>query len=86
MKAKLKTAWKKIKCAAKEVLNIFTNLFCPVLALVCALAEVCQLPTSVIKALKKAEHWCWNACGTVDDIENFIEEVDKVIEKIEVEE
>lgn len=81
MKAKIKTVWKKIKCAAKECLNLLTNLITPLISALCLLAEVLQLPTNVIKALKKAEYWCWNACGTADDIENFIDTVDKAVDK-----
>lgn len=82
MKAKMKTIWKKIKCAVKECFNLLTNLITPILSALCILAEVLQLPTGVIKALKSAEYWCWNACGTADDIGRFIEEVDKAVEKI----
>ena len=80
-KSFLKTAWKKIKCAVKELFNLLTNLACPVLAALCLVAELLQLPTSWIKALKKAEYWCWKVAGTQDAIEHFVEQVDDAVEK-----
>lgn len=85
MKNFLKTAWKKIKCAVKEVLNLITNLFTPVMSGLCVLAELLQLPTSVISALKRAEYWLWKACGTKDAINDFIDTVDKAVDKADEE-
>lgn len=80
MKQKIKTIWKKFKCVSKEALNLFTNLFTPVLSLFCLLAEALQLPSSFIKFLKKVEYWCWNASGTSKYIDDFIEQVDDVVD------
>lgn len=77
----LKTAWKKIKCAVKETFNFLTNLICPVLAALCILAELFNLPTAWIKGLKKAEYWCWQVAGTKDIIEDFVEQVEDAVEK-----
>lgn len=77
---KQKTGWKKIKCVFKEFLNLLTNLITPFMSALCLLAELLQLPTSLIQALKKAEYWCWNACGTSKHIDQFIEEVDNMID------
>lgn len=81
----MKKVWKKIKCAVKEIFNLLTNLCTPVMSALCVLAEALQLPTSVISALKKAEYWCWKACGTKDSIDKFIESVDDAIEKTDPE-
>lgn len=75
--------WKKIKCATREFFNILTNLICPVLAAVCLVMELFQLPTKAIEFVKKLEHWCWNASGTQDVIKNFVDQVDVAIEKTE---
>lgn len=75
--------WKKIKCAVREFFNILTNLCCPVLAAVCLVMEVLQLPTKAIEAVKKLEHLCWNVSGTQDTIKNFVDQVDVAIEKTE---
>ena len=80
MKIKLKTGWKKFKCAFKEVLNLLTNLLTPFVSALCLLAELLQLPTGVIQGLKKAEYWCWNACGTSKHIDQFVEQVDDMVD------
>ena len=80
-KAFLKTAWKKIKCAVKEIFNFLTNLICPVMSALCILAELLNLPTSWIKGLKKAEYWCWQVAGTKDAIENFVDKVEDAVEE-----
>ena len=80
-----KKAWKKFVVFWKEIGNFFTNLLCPLLSLVAALAEVLQLPTNVIQGIKKAEYWAWNASGTKDAIDKIVDKADEIIEK-EIEE
>lgn len=75
----LKTAWKKIKCAVKEIFNFLTNLVCPLLSALCILCELFNLPTSWIQGLKKAEYWCWQAAGTKEVIDDFIEQIDDAV-------
>ena len=78
-----KTAWKKFVVFWKEVGNFLTNLLCPIFSLVAACAELLQLPTNVIQAIKKAEHWAWNISGTKDIIDGFIDQVDDLVDKQE---
>lgn len=75
----LKTAWKKIKCAVKEFFNLITNLACPIIAALCILFEIFNLPTSWIKGLKKAEYWCWQVAGTKEVIDNFIDDIEEAV-------
>lgn len=77
----LKTAWKKIKCAVKEVFNFLTNLVCPVMAALCLVAELLNLPTAWIKVLKTVEYWCWNVAGTKEIIENFVDQVEDAVKQ-----
>lgn len=79
MKQKIKTGWKKFKCAFKEIFNLLTNLITPIISALCLLAELLQLPTALIQNLKKAEYWCWNACGTSKHINQFVEDVDRAV-------
>ena len=76
----MKNIWKKLKCAEKEIFNFLTNTLTPIISLLCVLAEILQLPTKVIQTLKNAEYWCWQAGGTKKNIDNFISEVDKVLQ------
>lgn len=80
-----KKAWKKFVVFWKEIGNFFTNLLCPILSLVAALAEVLQLPTNAIQGIKKAEYWAWSASGTKDAIDKIVDKADEIIEK-EIEE
>lgn len=72
---------KKLKLFVKEIFNIVTNVAVPMIAVLCAIAEVFQLPASVILALKKAERWCFFACGTRDEVEAIVEIVEGVVDE-----
>jgi hypothetical protein len=76
-----KKAWKKFMVFWREVGNFFTNLLCPILSILAATAELLQLPSNAIQALKKAEEWCYQACGTKKIIDGMVEGIDKVVEK-----
>lgn len=78
----MKTYWKKIKAFWKELGNILTNVACPLLAIVAAILEVFGAPANWIQGVKKAEHWCWNASGTKDKIDEIVDAVDGVIEML----
>jgi hypothetical protein len=45
--------------------------------------EVFNLPAKAIQAVKKAEYWCWQAAGTKDEIDHFLDSVEDAIEKTE---
>ena len=77
----MKNVWKKIKLFFKELGNFLTNLLCPIISVVAAGMELCQFPISWINAVKKAEYWCWKACGTKEVIDKIIDTIDKSIEK-----
>lgn len=70
--------WSKIKLFWKEVGNLLTNVLCPLLGILIAISEVIGLPISWIQSLKKAEYWCWNACGTKEDIDKIVDVIDKM--------
>lgn len=76
----MKNFWNKFKLFWKELGNILTNLLCPILSILCALAELLHLPTSVINALKKAEHWAFYASATKPMIDAIIESTNKKLE------
>lgn len=76
----MKKFWEKFKLFWKELGNILTNLLCPVLSILCALSELLHLPDSVIKALKKAEHWAFYANATKPMIDAIVESADKKLE------
>lgn len=75
----MKKYWEKFKIFWKELGNILTNLACPLLAIVTSLLELFGAPISWINGVKKAEYWCWNACGTKKEIDKIVEGVDKII-------
>jgi hypothetical protein len=81
----MKNFWNKFKLFWKELGNILTNLLCPILSILCALAELLHLPTSVINALKKAEHWAFYASATKPMIDSIIESADKKLEDEKIE-
>lgn len=74
----MKKFWAKFKIFWRELGNALTNILCPIMSILAAGCELLQLPTSVIDALKKAEYWCWYACGTKDKIDEIIDKVDEV--------
>jgi hypothetical protein len=69
---KAKIIVKKLKVFVRELFNILTNCAVPILAALCALFEILQLPASAILALKKAERWCFFACGTRTEVEAIV--------------
>lgn len=75
----MKTYWKKFKLFWKELGNIFTNMLCPLLSTIVAILEIFGLPINWINAVKQAEYWCWNACGTKEKIDEIVEGVDSII-------
>lgn len=77
----MKKIWSKVKLFVREVGNFLTNLLCPVISAITAGMELCQLPMKWIEFMKKAEYWCWQACGTKDTIDKIIDKVDEVIEE-----
>lgn len=81
----MKKIWKKFKLFWKELGNILTNLLCPVLAVIAAGMELCQLPTKWIQGVKKAEYWCWKLCGTKENIDKIVDKIDEVVNTPEVE-
>lgn len=74
----MKTYWKKFKTFWREIGNLLTNVACPFLSIASALLELGGAPVSWIQAVKKAEYWCWNACGTKEDIDKIIDTIDKI--------
>jgi hypothetical protein len=78
---KVKVILKKLKVFGKEIFNILTDIAVPLLAILCAIAEVCQLPASVLLALKKAERWCFFACGTRDEVESIMGIIEGVVDE-----
>lgn len=78
----MKTYWKKFKLFWKELGNIFTNMLCPLLSTIVAILEIFGLPISWINAVKQAEYWCWNACGTKEKIDSIINDADLIINEL----
>lgn len=78
----MKTYWKKFKMFWREIGNLLTNVLCPLLATVAAILEIFGAPITWINGIKKAEYWCWNACGTKEKIDAVIEGIDKVVDKL----
>ena len=76
----MKKFWSKFKIFWRELGNFLTNLLCPILSILCSAAELLHLPDSVIKALKKAEHWAFYACGTKEIIDSLVDSTDKRLE------
>jgi hypothetical protein len=76
----MKKYWQKFKIFWLEIGNILTNIACPVLSILAALFEVLGVPVSWIQSIKKAEYWCWQACGTKSKIDNIIDIADEIIE------
>ena len=77
----MKKFWKKFKIFWVEIGNILTNILCPVVAVVAAGMELCQLPTSWIQVVKKIEYWCWYACGTKEKLDKIVDKVDEILEE-----
>ena len=77
----MKKFWKKFKIFWVEIGNILTNILCPVIAVVAAGMELCQLPASWIQAVKKVEYWCWYACGTKEKLDKIVDKVDEILEE-----
>lgn len=77
---KRQVIWTKFKLFWNELGNIIFNVFCPILSTLAALAELFQLPASVIDALKKAEYWCFYACGTKKTIDKLTNKVADALE------
>ena len=77
----MKNVWKKFVIFWKELGNMLTNILCPIMSILAATAEMLQLPTSVIQAIKKAEYWCWYACGTKDTLDQMVDKIDEVVDK-----
>lgn len=71
--------WKKFKMFWRELGNILTNIACPFLAILVAISEIFGLPANFIQSIKKAEYWCWNACGTKDKIDEIVDAIDQVV-------
>lgn len=78
----MKIYWKKFKMFWRELGNLLTNVLCPLLAVIAAMLEIFGAPIAWINGVKKAEYWCWNASGTKKKIDNIIEEIDKVVDKL----
>lgn len=76
----MKKVWNTIKLVGKELFNALTNLLCPILSIVCAFAELIQLPDSAIQALKKAEYWCFFVSGTKKSVDGLVNTIDKSLE------
>ena len=76
----MKNIWKKFVVFWKELGNVLTNILCPIMSIVAAAAELLQLPTSVIQAIKKAEYWCWYACGTKKTLDEMIDKIDDIVD------
>lgn len=76
----MKNFWNKFKIFWKEVGNVLTNLLCPLLSILCAFAELIHLPNAVINVLKKAEYWCFYACGTKEVIDELVSAADSKLE------
>lgn len=75
----MKNYWKKFKTFWKEIGNLLTNVACPFLSIAAAILEIFNAPISWIQGVKKAEYWCWNACGTKKVIDEIIVQVDKAV-------
>lgn len=71
--------WTKIKIFFKELLNIATNVACPILSALCAIAELCQLPGTVIEGIKKVEYKAFEVCGTAKQIAEYVENTEQQI-------
>ena len=79
----MKTIWKKFKVFWREVGNVLTNLLCPVVSAIAAGMELCQMPASWIKGVKKFEYWLFYACSTKDKIDHVVDKVDEALKDIE---
>lgn len=79
MKAKI--VLRKLRVFVKELFNLLTDCAVPLLSVLCALASVLQFPAKAILALKKAERWCYFACGTRDEIETIVNIIDGVVDE-----
>ena len=79
----MKKYWKKLKAFWFELGNLLTNIACPFLSIAAALLEVANAPVSWIQGVKKAEYWCWNACGTKEKIDDIVEKLDDVVDAID---
>lgn len=75
----MKNYWKKFKTFWKEIGNLLTNVACPFLSIANALLELFGAPITWIQMVKKAEYWCWQACGTKEEIDRIVEGVDEII-------
>lgn len=73
----MKNFWSKFKLFWKELGNTITNFLCPLISLLIAIMELCQLPNSWIQMMKKAEYWAWFASGTKEKIDALIEEIEE---------
>lgn len=79
----MKKYWKKLKAFWFELGNLLTNIACPFLSIAVAILEIANAPVSWIQGVKKAEYWCWNACGTKEKIDNIVEQLDDVVDKLD---
>lgn len=79
----MKNYWKKFKIFWKELGNILTNFACPFLAIVASLLEVFGAPVSWAQAVKKAEYYCWQACGTKKELDKIVDSLDNIVNKEE---
>lgn len=75
----MKKYWKKFKTFWFELGNLFTNALCPFLSAIAAILELFNAPTGWTQNVKKAEYWCWNACGTKEKIDNIVEQIDDIV-------
>lgn len=76
----MKNYWKKFKTFWKEIGNLLTNVACPFLSIAAAILEIFNAPTHWIQGVKKAEYWCWNACGTKEAIDKIVDAVDGAVD------
>lgn len=83
MKKGIVKVGKKIILFLREVMNLVGNLLTPVASLLVATASLLQLPTKVIKGLKKFEYWLFYIGGTLPTIEKQLEEADKILDDFE---
>ena len=77
----MKNFWNKFKLFWKELGNTLTNFLCPLISLLIAIMELCQLPSSWIQSMKKIEYWAWFACGTKEKIDEMIDEIVEEVDK-----
>ena len=81
MKKALIRYWKKFLLFWRELGNFFTNLMCPVMSFICAIAEILNLPQNTIKQLKNVEYWFWKISGTKDAIDHIVDQVDQKVDE-----